>query len=196
MLQNSSVDPHDYEPTTGDIATFTNAQLVVVNGADYDPWAEKAIATLPNQPTLVSAAQVNNIAEGANPHLWYGPDYVQATADVVTAAFKTLAPGAASYFDQRKAAWQKSMTPYFDEIAAIKAGAAGKSYGATEGIFDYMADALGLVNVTPQGYQNAAAAESDPAPGDVFAFNQALSDKKMDVLIYNCLLYTSDAADE
>ena len=42
-----------------------------------------------------------------------------------------------------------------------------------------------MVNVTPQGYQNAAAAESDPAPGDVFAFNELLTGGTVAVLIYN-----------
>ena len=59
------------------------------------------------------------------------------------------------------------MQPYDAEIAKIKPAAAGKTYGATEGIFDYMAKALGLDERDPPGYQNATANESDPAPGDV-----------------------------
>ena len=55
------------------------------------------------------------------------------------------------------------MAPYDAEIAKIKPAAAGKTYGATEGIFDYMAKALGLTNKTPDGYQRATANESDPA---------------------------------
>ena len=46
LLASSSVDPHDYEPTPADAATFEGAQLVVVNGAHYDEWAAKLAATL------------------------------------------------------------------------------------------------------------------------------------------------------
>ena len=43
--------------------------------------------------------------------------------------------------------------------------AAGKTYGATEGIFEtIMATALGLSNQTPAGYRRATANESDPVP--------------------------------
>jgi zinc/manganese transport system substrate-binding protein len=77
------------------------------------------------------------------------------------------------------------MKPYDEQIAAIRAAAAGRTYGATEGVFDYMAAAVGLRNLTPQGWQNAAANDSDPAPGDVLGFDNALNSKEMSVLIYN-----------
>lgn len=41
ILAGSSVDPHDYEPSPADAASFAGAKMVVVNGADYDAWASK-----------------------------------------------------------------------------------------------------------------------------------------------------------
>ena len=48
-----------------------------------------------------------------------------------------------------------------------------------------MADALGLTNGTPKGYQDAALNESDPSPADIAEFEQSLRDDKIDVLVYN-----------
>ena len=156
VVTASSGDPHDYEPTTGD------------SSAD-----------------VVSAATVNNVQPGANPHLWYNPTYVTNMANAITAQLKVVAPDASSYFDERQSAFQAAMKPYFAEIDKIKGGAAGKTYGATESVFDYMAQACGLVNLTPAGYQNSITNESEPAPGDIAAFNADLTSKKMSVLIYN-----------
>src|SRR5690348_4216009 len=36
ILASSSVDPHDYEPSPADAASFAGAKMVVVNGVDYD----------------------------------------------------------------------------------------------------------------------------------------------------------------
>ncbi|MGA9491557.1 MAG: zinc ABC transporter substrate-binding protein, partial [Mycobacterium sp.] len=44
VLVSSSVDPHDYEPSPRDAATFSGASVIVVNGAGYDPWALKLAA--------------------------------------------------------------------------------------------------------------------------------------------------------
>jgi hypothetical protein len=48
-----------------------------------------------------------------------------------------------------------------------------------------MADALGLVNKTQQGYQQAAVSESDPSPADIQASLDVLAGHRIDVLIYN-----------
>ena len=62
------------------------------------------------------------------------------------------------------------MKPYDDAITAIKGAASGKTYAATESVFDDMAAAVGLQNKTPQGYQTAASNETDPSPADLDAF--------------------------
>jgi len=185
ILASSSVDPHDYEPSPADAASFSGAKMVVVNGVDYDAWATKLAASSAAGAPVVDAAEVTKTADGANPHLWYSPSAVTAVADAVTAELSKLDPQASSYFGDRRAAFTTALKPYDDLIAKIKAGASGKSYAASEGIFDYQAQALGLVDKTPDGYQRASANESDPSPADIAAFTSLLSGKQVDVLIYN-----------
>jgi zinc/manganese transport system substrate-binding protein len=185
VLASSSVDPHEYEPSPADAASFTGAKLVVVNGAGYDPWASKLAASSAGGAPVVSAAAVTKTPDGANPHLWYLPSAVTAVADAVTAELSKLDPQAGYYFSQRRSEFTAAMAPYTGLIDKIKAGAAGKSYAATETVFDYQAQALGLVNKTPAGYQRASGNESDPSPGDIDAFRNALAAHQIDVLIYN-----------
>ncbi|MDT5105171.1 MAG: zinc/manganese transport system substrate-binding protein [Mycobacterium sp.] len=128
---------------------------------------------------------VTKTAAGSNPHLWYSPSAVGAVADAVTAELEKLAPEAQSYFAGQRSAFSTSVAPYGKLISAIKAGASGKTYAATESVFDYTAEAVGLVNKTPQGYQTASANESDPSPADLDAFRRALADRQINVLIYN-----------
>jgi zinc/manganese transport system substrate-binding protein len=185
VLASSSVDPHDFEPSPADAATFASAQLVVLNGADYDPWASKFAATsAPNAP-VVDASVVTKTAAGSNPHLWYSPPAVVAVADAVTAELDKLAPDAKGYFADQRKAFTTSLEPYDKLVSAIKAGASGKTYAATETVFDYTAAAVGLADKTPSGYQTASANESDPSPADLDAFRRALADHQINVLIYN-----------
>jgi zinc/manganese transport system substrate-binding protein len=185
VLASSSVDPHDYEPSPADAADFMGAKLIVINGADYDPWASKLAASSAAGARVVSAAEITKTPDGANPHLWYMPSAVTAVADAVTAELRKLDPRTGDYFSQRRAQFTTTMAPYTSLINKIKAGAAGKSYAATESIFDYQAQALGLVNKTPAGYQRASANESDPSPGDIDALRALLAGRQVDVLIYN-----------
>ncbi|MGW5522951.1 metal ABC transporter solute-binding protein, Zn/Mn family [Gordonia sp. NPDC003950] len=185
IVASSSVDPHDFEPSPADSAAFTDAQMVVVNGADYDAWASKlAAASAPDAP-VVNAAQITDTADGANPHLWYSPTAVTKVADAVTEGLSKISPDAQAYFATQRATFTDSLSEYDDLIAKIKAGASGKAFAATEGVFDYVAQAVGLVDKTPAGFAAAAANESDPSPADLAAFIKTLSDRQVDVLIYN-----------
>lgn len=185
ILASSSVDPHDYEPAPADAAAFAGAKLVVINGADYDHWASDLAAKSAPSAAVVSAAEVTKTADGSNPHLWYSPAAVSAVADAVTAELSKLDPQAASYFATERTDFTTTLQPYNTLIEKIKAGATGKTYAATEGIFDYQAQAMGLVDKTPEGYQKASANESDPSPADIQAFRDALAQHTIDVLIYN-----------
>jgi len=185
VLASSSVDPHDYEPSPADAAKFPGAKLVVVNGAGYDVWASKLATSSAANADVVSAAEVTKTPDGANPHLWYLPSAVTAVADTVTAELSRIDPPAAEYFGQCRAQFTAVIAPYVNLIGKIKAEAAGKSYAATETVFDYQAQALGLVNKTPLGYQRASANESDPSPADIDAFRAMLTGRHVDVLIYN-----------
>ena len=196
VLASSAVDPHDYEPAPSDAAKFEGAQLVVINGGHYDEWADKLAASSAPDAPVVSALDASGEEHGnageehghedePNPHAWYSPSAVTAVADAVTAEFGKLAPDAADYFDQRRADFTETLKPYDVLIDKIKTNASGKTYAATESVFDDMAAALGLANRTPEGYQVASANETDPSPADLDAFLRLLADRGVDVLIYN-----------
>ncbi|WP_409366068.1 metal ABC transporter solute-binding protein, Zn/Mn family [Mycolicibacterium novocastrense] len=187
VLAGSAADPHDFEPAPSDAAKFEGAQLVVLNGGHYDEWAVKlAASTAPDAPVVEAVAAGHQDRQGeTNPHAWYDPAAVTALADAVTARLRQLAPEAAGYFDERRVAFAEDLKPYHELIDSLKAKASGKSYAATETSFDDMGAALGLTNRTPRGYQVAASNDSEPSPADLDAFLQLLSDRGVDVLIYN-----------
>jgi zinc/manganese transport system substrate-binding protein len=185
ILHSSSVDPHDFEPSPADYTAFSGAELVVRNGLGYDAWANQAIDALSRRPAVVDAGEVSGQPAGANPHLWYDPTFVGAVAREVTAGLTRLRPAATAYFEQRHAAWEAAMQPYDAAIARVRDETDQATYGATEPVFEYLADALGLADATPPGYRNAVANESEPGPADLHAFLQALEGGQMDVLVFN-----------
>jgi zinc/manganese transport system substrate-binding protein len=106
-------------------------------------------------------------------------------AAAITRELTRIAPADAAAFTAAAGTWAADLAPYTDEVASLRSAAAGRTYAATEPVFDPMATALGLTDVTPGGYRSAASNDSDPAPGDFAAFQSALQNGQVDVLVVN-----------
>jgi zinc/manganese transport system substrate-binding protein len=192
IVTDPNADPHEYESNTNDARAFGSARYVLLNGAGYDTWAQKLLDANP-----VSGRKVFTVAdllgkhEGDNPHFWYTPAYVERVADQITSDYQALDPANASYYSQQRAAFETALQPYHDDIAAIKQRFAGQQVGATEDIFAYLADALGLDLISPPDFMQAVAEGNDPPASSVAAFQRQIAQRQITVLVYNTQTVTA-----
>ena len=61
-LLKPNVDPHDYEPTPGDVVAVSTAKVVVKQGVGLDDWLDKVIANAGGHPLVVTASRGVRIA--------------------------------------------------------------------------------------------------------------------------------------
>ena len=187
IIVDPNADPHSYEPTAADARTVVQAQYIIVNGAGYDPWADKLLQANPvNGRKELNVGDFNGKHEGDNPHMWYNPDYVTAVANKIRDDLKALDPADAAAFDQSAQAFLTTgLKQYHDLIADIKAKYSGTPVGATESIFSYLAPALGLNLITPYSYLKAVSEGQDISAADEATVEQQITQKQVKVLIYN-----------
>lgn len=183
IVASGAVDPHDFDPGTADLAAFSEADIVVLNGGDYDHWAEAAVATLEDRPVVVNA--VDAAGDDGDPHVWHAPDVVESIAAAITGALLSASPDAGEYFAERAAEFEAELTPYRAAIDELRTAADGRSYAATESVYDRMAAAVELTDRTPEGYRRAASNDSEPSPADLAAFEALLTEGAVDVLLFN-----------
>ncbi|GCF08583.1 metal ABC transporter solute-binding protein, Zn/Mn family [Dictyobacter arantiisoli] len=187
IISDPNADPHSYEPTTADARTVADAQYVILNGAGYDPWADKLLQSNPvSGRKALNIGTFNGKYAGDNPHMWYNPAYVMATIAKIRDDLKTLDPAHAVAFDQFAQSFQqRGLKQYHDLIAAIKARYSGTPVGATESIFSYLAPALGLQLITPYSYLKAVSEGEDISAADEALVEQQITQKQIKILIYN-----------
>src|SRR5229473_7840161 len=187
IIVDPNADPHSYEPTAADARTVVQAQYIIVNGAGYDPWADKLLQANPvNGRKELNVGDFNGKHEGDNPHMWYNPDYVTAVANKIRDDLKALDPTDAATFDHSAQTFLTTgLQRYHDLIADIKAKYSGTPVGATESIFSYLAPALGLNLITPYSYLKAVSESTDISAADQATVEQQITQKQIKVLIYN-----------
>jgi zinc/manganese transport system substrate-binding protein len=186
IVSNPNADPHEYESSAQDARAFAEADYVIVNGAGYDDWANHLLAAnASSSRTVFTVADLVGVRAGGNPHIWYNPAWVEVVASHITADFKRLDPADAAAFDQQRTAFESGLTPYRDLISTIRSRYAGTPVGATESIFVYLSDALGLKLISPPEFMKAIAEGNDPPAQDVAAFHDQLQGRQIKILVYN-----------
>jgi zinc/manganese transport system substrate-binding protein len=186
VVSDPNADPHDYESDTSAARAFATADYVILNGAGYDNWAEKLLSANPNSRRKVfTVADLLGKKEGDNPHFWYSPVYVVKVSDRISSDLKSLDSTDADYFTAQRRAFTTALIPYTNRISAIHSRFAGRKVAATESIFVYMSDALGLDLISPPEFMKAVAEGNDPPADTVAAFEQAIQSKTATVLVYN-----------
>jgi zinc/manganese transport system substrate-binding protein len=196
IVTNPNADPHDYESSAQDARLFGSADYVILNGAGYDAWGAKLLSANPNANRKVfTVADLLNKKAGDNPHFWYNPDWVEQVADKITADYKAMDSADSSYFSQQRDTFRAALKPYHDRIAKIKSTFSGVAVGATESIFVYLAEALGLKLISPPEFMQAVAEGNDPPAQTVAEFHDQVAGKKIKVLVYNVQTSTNITED-
>ena len=196
IIVSPDTDPHAYEAKPSDARLIAGARYVILNGAGYDPWAPKLLDANPVAGrTVLTVADLVGKRVGDNPHLWYSPEYVGKVIDRINTDLDTIDPGDASYFDQQKSQYKTvALREYFETVNTIKQKYHGTPVGASESIFVYISDALGLDLLTPPEYLKAISEGTDPSASDKATVDRQIASKSIKVFVFNTQNSTKDVA--
>jgi zinc/manganese transport system substrate-binding protein len=185
ILNNRDQDPHLFEVSPSVGRDVSAARIVIYNGINYDPWMEKLLraARSANRKTIVVADLVGKKA-GDNPHLWYDPAAMSVLAKTLSDTLSIEDPAHKAGYQRRLGQFEESVRPSQAKIGELRQRLAGIPVTATEPVFGYMFDALGM-QVRNQAFQLAVMNNTEPSASDVAAFENDLRTHQVKLLIYN-----------
>lgn len=185
ILNNPDQDPHLFEASPSVGRNVSAARIVIYNGIDYDPWMEKLLgaAKSSNRKTIVVAEQAGR-KTGDNPHIWYDRTAIEALAKEIAATLIEEDPDHRSNYERHLATFDSSLTPIRAKVDELRQRLAGTPVTATEPVFGYMLDALGM-QIKNQNFQLAVMNNTEPSASDVAAFENDLKTHAVKLLVYN-----------
>lgn len=185
VLASPDQDPHAFEPSPSIAGRIARARLVVYNGAGYDAWIERLLAGAPSTGRVaLDVARLAGRKPGDNPHLWYDVRAVDALARALADALSRLDPAHRDGYAERLARFDRSLNPLRQRIASLRTRVAGTPVTATEPVFGYMADAVGLTMRNAR-FQLAVMNGTEPGARDMAAFEHDLATRAVKTLIVN-----------
>lgn len=143
---------HDYEPTPGDVAKASEADLIFDNGLSLETWFKQFVqeADVPHA-VVTEGIEPIDIASDAyagkpNPHAWMSPKNVQVYADNMAKAFAELDPEHATDYQANADAYKDKLQQVQDTMVGEiqKVPEQQRALVTCEGAFSYLTRDAGL----------------------------------------------------
>ncbi len=173
----SGAEPHEYEPTSQDIASIERSNLLILNGGGLETWGESITRNIdPNHTSIVVAGEgliTGTFAEEgkvvADPHIWLSPVLALQMVDRITQGFVRADPSNEALYLSNAEALKSRLVNldslYTQGLATCKE----KNIITSHSAFGYLAQAYGLKQVSLAGL-SPDAEPSAKELGDIATF--------------------------
>ncbi len=186
LIANPAQDPHLFEAGPDAARWLSRADIVIYNGAGYDPWMrDLLVATASGRlREVINVADLVHAGAGANPHIWYDPQTGLALATFLAARLSALEPQRAAQIDANLAAFRASLAGLRKAMDDLRTRHPRVRVAATEPVFGPMLAALGYQSLDP-GLELAVQNNVEPAAAGYGGLLDALRAHQAAALIVN-----------
>lgn len=154
----SGAEPHDYEPSTQDVARIESADVLVLNGS-VEAWGDKEKSALAgSKVTIITAGQgllTKQLTEDgetmSDPHIWLDPILAKQEAHTIAQGLAKADPANADYYAQNEQTLDTKLDQLDSEYKAGLAQCANKNIVTSHAAFAYLSEQYGLNQVAISG---------------------------------------------
>ena len=181
IIDKSSVDPHDFDPTTADAKKVAQANIIVANGLGYDSWMNKLAKSVDKKPVLVGE-DLMGLKSGDNPHIWYNLDMTTKYVEYLVKRLSKLDKKHAAYFKENGEKYLAKI----DKIKQLAQANKGdqKPVFVSEPVFDYALQEAGY-KIGDKEFEQAIENGTDPSPKTINEMNNSIKQKKIAFFVNN-----------
>jgi len=155
----AGAEPHDYEPSTQDVARIEKSNLLILNGGKLEAWGDKIRDTLKGSLVQIVIAgeslanqQVNEDGHMIqDPHVWLSPPLAAEEARVILEGFTRADPANSAYYQANYQHLLDRLTQLNKQYNTVLPTCRDKNIVTSHAAFGYLAKAYGLTQVPIAG---------------------------------------------
>lgn len=118
LLMRPGTEPHDYEPSTGDIMTLNNSDIFIFTGTNMETWAADISRSLSN--TIIVDASEGITLTGNDPHIWLDLSLAQKMVMNISSALAKADPNNAQSFTKNAEEYCTHLQELDEAFTAMK----------------------------------------------------------------------------
>lgn len=189
LLIKAGKEPHDFDPSTKDVATIQKADALVYDNESMETWIPKVKKSIGKDKTdfiratgnmvLLAGSEEEGEEEGHeghhhefDPHVWLSPQRSIKLVENIRDSLSKKYPNKAKIFKKNAAAYIKKLEALDKEYISALSAARQKSFITQHAAFAYLALDYGLNQI----HINGISAESEPSAQHLANLSQQVKD--------------------
>ena len=211
----TGTEPHNWEPTSGDMLKLSNADFLFYNGGGMENWVEDVKAAIENpkikyvelssniellksthnheheshdheKETSHDHEEEHNHEEGLDPHIWFDPQNAKKEAFAIKEAFVSADSQNADYYNKNYDEFAKKIDKLDSDFKNAVQKAKNKTIVVAHEAYGYLCKAYGLQQLGIEGIN----AESEPSPAKMTEISKFVKDNNVKYIFFEELLAT------
>jgi len=187
----AGAEPHDYEPTSGDLVRLKNSRLIVLNGGGLETWQDNIRKNInPEKTAIIVAGEdliTQQIAEdgqtGIDPHVWLAPSLAEKMVDKIAQGFFQADPTNKNYYENNAETLKNKLAQLDAQYENGLSNCAKKDIITSHSAFGYLATAYGLNQVSIAGLSP----DAEPSPSQLAAVAKFAKDNSVKYIFFESL---------
>lgn len=162
VLQNitpAGSEPHDYEPTTKDVAAIEKSDLLIINGDKLESWGDQIKQTLSGTKVVIVTASNGIVSQTMSdkgvsipdPHIWLDPVLAKKEVANIVQGFMLADPDNRDYYLKNQRLLNNKLDQLDKQFRSGLKDCTLKDIVTSHAAFGYVADEYGLKQISIAG---------------------------------------------
>jgi len=183
----AGAEPHDYEPTTQDMAKIENSDILIINGSKFEGWSENIKNILSGQSTTILS--ISNELQtqdkiGNDPHFWLDPTLAKKEVEIITKIIIEKDPTNSQFYLNNSKKLTEELDVLNSQFVSELTNCKEKEIITSHAAFGYLAHAYGL-NQTPV---SGLSPDEEPSPKKLAEIAKFAKEKKVQYIFFESLV--------
>lgn len=153
-------EPHDYEPTSMDMARIENSRILIING-NFEPWIDKIKSNLEGKDiTIVKAGEGLFNQKAPDPHVWLSPVLARKEVETILTVFLKTDSSNRDYYQKNANKLLLNLDDLDKKYQLGLNSCRKKNIITSHASFYYLANEYGLIQTAIAGLSP----DSEPSP--------------------------------
>lgn len=196
----TGTEPHNWEPTSGDMMNLSKGDILFFNGAGMENWVDKVKAAVENENLkyiklsegieLIKSRHSHKDAgedsdlDSIDPHIWLNPMNAKKEAETIKNALSAADPSNAEYYNKNYEEFAKKADELDTDFKNMTDRAKNKAIVVAHEAYGYLCEAYGIEQIAIEGLS----ADSEPSPAKMAEISKFIKDNGVRYIFFEKLL--------